>query len=112
MPTVLIFAGYRFFFYSLEGNEPPHIHVERGDDVAKYWLSPVQLAESHGFRSHELNRVDVEPSPENGLRKRSQVMVDKAMTVKRDKLGEPFGRLDEAAMIAVNRSLALFLGFA
>ncbi|CDK97847.1 conserved protein of unknown function, containing PemK-like protein [Magnetospirillum gryphiswaldense MSR-1 v2] len=57
-------------------------------------------------------RVDVEPSPENGLRKRSQVMVDKAMTVKRDKLGEPFGHLDEAAMIAVNRSLALFLGFA
>lgn len=59
-----------------------------------------------------LIRVDVEPSPENGLRKRSQVMVDKAMTVKRDKLGEPFGHLDEAAMIAVNRSLALFLGFA
>nr|WP_242410742.1 type II toxin-antitoxin system PemK/MazF family toxin [Magnetospirillum gryphiswaldense] len=56
--------------------------------------------------------MDVEPSPENGLRKRSQVMVDKAMTVKRDKLGEPFGHLDEAAMIAVNRSLALFLGFA
>lgn len=59
-----------------------------------------------------LIRVDVEPSPENGLRKRSQVMVDKAMTVKRDKFGQPFGRLDEAAMIAVNRSLALFLGFA
>lgn len=59
-----------------------------------------------------LIRVDVEPSPENGLRKPSQVIVDKAMTVKRDKLGEPFGHLDEAAMIAVNRSLALFLGFA
>lgn len=57
MPTILLLAGYRFFFYSLEGNEPPHIHVERGDDVAKYWLTPVQLAESHGFRSHELNRV-------------------------------------------------------
>lgn len=59
MPTVLLVAGYRFFFYSLEGNEPPHIHVERGDDVAKYWLSPVQLAESHGFRSHGLNRLRV-----------------------------------------------------
>lgn len=57
MPTVLLLAGYRFFFYSLEGNEPPHIHVERGDEVAKYWLSPVELAESHGFRSHELKRV-------------------------------------------------------
>jgi len=57
VPTVLALAGYRFFFFSLEGNEPPHVHVERGDDMAKYWLSPVQLAESHGFRSHELNRL-------------------------------------------------------
>lgn len=58
-----------------------------------------------------LIRLDVEPNPENGLRERSQVMVDKAMTVKRDKLGEPFGRLDDATMLAVNRALALFLGF-
>lgn len=57
MPTVLVVSGYRFFFFSLEGNEPPHIHVEHGDNVAKFWLNPVQLAESHGFRSHELNRV-------------------------------------------------------
>jgi len=57
VPTVLALAGYRFFFFSLEGNEPPHVHVERGDEMAKYWLSPVQLAESHGFRSHELNRL-------------------------------------------------------
>jgi len=58
-----------------------------------------------------LLRLDVNPGPENGLRKRSQVMIDKAMTVKRDKLGEPFGYLDEGTMIAVTRSLALFLGF-
>jgi len=57
MPTVLRHAGFRFFFYSLEVNEPPHIHVERDDDMAKYWLSPVSLAESYGFRSHELNRL-------------------------------------------------------
>ena len=57
MPTILLVAGYRFFFFSLEGNEPPHVHVERGDDVAKYWLAPLQLAESHGFRSSELNRL-------------------------------------------------------
>jgi hypothetical protein len=57
MPSVLRTQGYRFFFYSLEGTEPPHIHVERGDDVAKFWLQPVTLAESHGFRIHELNRV-------------------------------------------------------
>jgi len=36
MPTVLRVSGFRFFFYSLEGSEPPHIHVERGDSVAKF----------------------------------------------------------------------------
>jgi mRNA interferase MazF len=59
-----------------------------------------------------LIRLDVEPTSENGLRKRSQVQVDKAMTVRRDKLGEPFGRLADDTMLAVTRSLALFLGFA
>ena len=49
MPTVLRIYGYRFFFYSLEGTEPPHIHVEHGENVAKFWLQPVSLAESHGF---------------------------------------------------------------
>jgi hypothetical protein len=57
MPTVLRNSGFRFFFYSLEGTEPPHIHVEHGDSVAKFWLEPVTLVESYGFRSHELNRV-------------------------------------------------------
>lgn len=59
-----------------------------------------------------LIRLTVEPSPDNGLQKTSQVMVDKAMTVMRNKLGPPFGKLDNEAMLAVNRSLALFLGFA
>lgn len=58
-----------------------------------------------------LMRVEVLPNPENGLRKRSQVMVDKAMTVKRDKLSEPFGHLSDSDLLAVNRTLALFLGF-
>jgi hypothetical protein len=57
MPTVLKVAGFRFFFYSLENDEPPHIHVEHGDNVAKYWLDPVRLANSYGFRSQELNRL-------------------------------------------------------
>jgi hypothetical protein len=57
MPTVLRLGGHRFFFYSLEGNEPPHIHVEHGDSVAKYWLDPVRLSSSNGFRSGELNRL-------------------------------------------------------
>lgn len=41
MPTVLKIGGYRFFFYSNEGNEPPHIHVEKSDSLAKFWLDPV-----------------------------------------------------------------------
>jgi len=57
MPTVLRISGFRCFFYSLEGSEPPHIHIEEDDRVAKFWLNPVNLAESHGFRAHELNRL-------------------------------------------------------
>ena len=59
-----------------------------------------------------LIRPTVEPTPANGLRKRSQVMVDKAMSVRREKVGEPFGRLDDDTLLSVSRSLALFLGFA
>ena len=57
-----------------------------------------------------LFRLTVEPSPENGLRAMSQVMIDKAMTVRTDKLGSAFGQLDDSAMLEVNRALALFLG--
>ena len=57
MPTVMNVSGFRFFFYSLEGAEPLHIHIERDQGAAKFWLEPVQLAGSRGFRSHELNRI-------------------------------------------------------
>lgn len=57
MPTILLTQGFRFFFFSGEGNEPPHIHVEHGDKVAKYWLQPVNLSSSVSFRSHELKKV-------------------------------------------------------
>ena len=57
MPTVLRIGPYRFFFFSNEGNEPPHIHVERDDDVAKFWLDPVRLESSGGFRRNELNQL-------------------------------------------------------
>ena len=49
MPEVLRIHGYRFFFFSGEGSEPPYIHIEHGDKVAKYWLNAVELAESEGF---------------------------------------------------------------
>ena len=57
MPTILNVLGFRFFFFSGEGSEPPHIQVEHGDKVAKYWPDPIELAESERFRSHELTRV-------------------------------------------------------
>lgn len=57
MPTVVSARGCRLFFFSGEDGEPPHVHVERDDKVAKFWLSPVELAMSGGFRGHELTRV-------------------------------------------------------
>ena len=57
-------------------------------------------------------RVTVQPSAENGLQKPSQVMIDKAMTVKCDKLRPAFGRIDADTMVEVERCLALFLGIA
>lgn len=59
-----------------------------------------------------LLRVTVEPSPANGLRAQSQIMLDKPMTVKIDKIGPSFGRVDDTTMVSVNRALALFLGLA
>ena len=59
-----------------------------------------------------LLRITVEPDDGNGLQKRSQVMVNKATTVKRDKIGPPFGHVDEDTMIEIERSLAVFLGIA
>lgn len=59
-----------------------------------------------------LFRLTVDPTPENGLRSRSQVMADKAMTVRRDKVGGVIGRLDDDVMIAVNRALLLWIGLA
>jgi mRNA interferase MazF len=55
-------------------------------------------------------RLTVAPTPENGLRVLSQVMVDKAMSVKRERVGSPFGRLDDETVLSVTRSLAVFLG--
>ncbi|MGF1614402.1 MAG: type II toxin-antitoxin system PemK/MazF family toxin [Gammaproteobacteria bacterium] len=59
-----------------------------------------------------LFRVTVQPCAENGLQKLSQVMVDKTMTVKRDKVGQAFGRIDANTMVEVERCLAVFVGIA
>ncbi len=57
MPTVLRVGPFRFFFYAGDGDDPPHAHVERDDCEAKFWLEPVRLERSHGFRRHEINRA-------------------------------------------------------
>jgi mRNA interferase MazF len=59
-----------------------------------------------------LIRLTVEPTAENGLGKTSQVMIDKAMTIRRERVGASLGRLDDATMLSVTRSLATFLGVA
>lgn len=57
MPTVLVAGPYRMYFYSHEPNEPPHIHVDRDEQSAKFWLEPVVLARNLGFGPAELRRV-------------------------------------------------------
>ena len=57
MPTVLRLGPYRFFFYAGDADEPPHVHVERDDDKAKFWLDPVRLQNSGGFGRTEINRI-------------------------------------------------------
>ena len=57
MPTVLRIGPYRFFFYSNEGAEPAHIHVQRESMLAKLWLEPVSVANSSGFPAQELNKL-------------------------------------------------------
>jgi len=58
MPTVLRVGPYRFFFYASDRDEPAHVHIEREDNVAKYWLDPVRLQRSGGFARVELKRVE------------------------------------------------------
>lgn len=58
MPTLAIIAGFRFFFWSLDLGERPHVHVEGHGGKAKLWLSPVELASSKGYNDRELNRIE------------------------------------------------------
>jgi len=58
MPTVLRIGRFRFYFFSNERKEPPHIHVKAAEDQAKFWLNPTQLTSSYGFSSRELNKLE------------------------------------------------------
>ena len=57
MPTILRIGPYRFFFYAGDRNEPPHVHIERDDKLAKFWLEPVKLQDGGGFSTTEINRL-------------------------------------------------------
>lgn len=57
MPTVLLRGPYRFFFYSSDLEEPPHVHVERENRTAKLWLDPVRVERSGGFSASEVTRI-------------------------------------------------------
>lgn len=89
--------------------KPRPVLVIQADEFAETATTTVPLL-SGTLIEAPLLRIPVEPTPGNGLRKESQVMIDKTMTVRRDKLGSPFGRLDDTTLLSVNRALALFLG--
>ncbi|USU11131.1 DUF4160 domain-containing protein [Sphingomonadaceae bacterium OTU29THOMA1] len=57
MPTELRIGAFRFYFYSHEPNETPHVHVDRAEATIKVWLNPVEVAKSRGFRAHEINDI-------------------------------------------------------
>ena len=58
MPVVLRIRGYRFWFYEADLDEPPHVHVGKESKEAKYWMTPIALTGSRGFRDHELNEIE------------------------------------------------------
>ncbi len=57
MPAVLRIKGYRIGFFSADGDEPPHVHADKGANQAKFWLEPLQLAKNAGFSRSELAEI-------------------------------------------------------
>jgi len=57
MPTAMRRDGLRMFFYSNEGEEPAHVHVERRGATAEFWLIPVESAQNSGFSAHEVRKI-------------------------------------------------------
>ena len=59
MPTILIVNGFRFYFYSNENDEPIHIHIEKAEGNAKYWLEPeLQEEYSYGFKAKQRKEIE------------------------------------------------------
>lgn len=57
MPTIWEYGPYRFFFYSGDRDEPPHVPIEHERNKAKFWLDPVRLQNSGRFSRNELNHI-------------------------------------------------------
>jgi hypothetical protein len=57
LPTVLRWRSYKAFFYSNEGHEPPHVHVESNGREAKFWLDPIEEAANRGFTAAEIRAI-------------------------------------------------------
>jgi len=78
MPTVLLINGYRFFFFSNEKNEPMHIHIEKAEKYAKFWIEPLCVVVNFGFSGKELREI--------------AEIIEKKETLLRDKWNEYFGK--------------------
>ena len=57
MPTILRIGAFRFYFFSHEPNEPPHVHIDRDAATIKVWLGAMEVAKSRGFRAHEIGSI-------------------------------------------------------
>lgn len=102
-----------FVTIALQGDfgKPRPALVIQADQFSEH-PSVTVLPVSSTLLAAPLLRITVNPGAENGLQKPSQVMIDKPMAVKRDKVGPAIGRIDADTMIEVERSLAVFLGIA
>jgi mRNA interferase MazF len=92
------------------GNPRPALVIQ--SDLFSVHSSVTLLPITSELRDAPIFRVTITPSDNNGLMKLSQVMVDKTMTVPREKCGDVFGRLEDTEMLAITRALAVFLGMA
>ena len=70
MPTLLREGPYRFYFYLGDRPEPPPVHVQRDNYIAKFWLDPVVLQSSGGMRPYKIRRIEriIEAHEESFLR--------------------------------------------
>lgn len=90
------------------GKPRPALVVQ--DDAFAELPSVTVLQLTSDIHEEHLVRITIQPDADNGLRKPSQIMIDRAMTVPRAKAGTVFGRLDTQAMETVDLALLRFFG--